>query len=422
MRRTLEDDSRAICVKRAGRISLRSPVLLLFLVASRTAFAGWELTPPAEPNRNWHVDARVGGSYDDNFNATEKNRQSGFRDSSSITLRASVPLERFLMGVQYSYGIDYPRDVKLGGVDQTHNLNAGASYSVNPRLTLSLSENYINSLQPQLVLGPANAPITIEQAGTYVYNNLGGAVNFDLSQRWVMSVSGSWDIWRYQASSVASNNDHEDYSTTVSALYSVDPRTIVGLNYQYGQTLYVNPGYHNGLNASSHTGYLSIIRRFNPELSATIYGGYTLRESEDGTVNTSPSVFGSLVYNYGPISTLSLTAAESLSASTLGVTREFSAQQNTSVALQVNHRLTARLTAVADLTFVYSSFTAPLFPGVTVSPSEQALTAHVGFNYAFRNWVSAVMDYYHYELVSSNSLLIQPYERNTIFLGLGLTY
>ncbi|HUI08661.1 MAG TPA: outer membrane beta-barrel protein [Verrucomicrobiae bacterium] len=409
-------------MKRSPRVPFRSQVLWLFLLAARTTFAGWNFTPPADPNRNWEVTVKGGTTYDDNFDATEKNRQSGFKVGGGITLRASVPLERFLMGMQYEYDVDYPRDIKLGGVDETHNVNAAVEYSFNPRLALSLSENYVDSLQPQLVLGPANAPVTIVQAGTYVYNNVGGNLSFSVTRRWTLSVSGSWDIWRYQVSSIASNNDHQDYSMTVSALYSLDPRTTVGLNYQYGDTTYVFPGPRNGLNATSDTGYLSLVRRFNPQLSASINGGYTIRKSQDGTVSTSPSAYGSLVYNYGPENTLALTVAESLSEATLQGTRQYSAQQNTSFSLQAEHRLTARLRASADLTYTYSTFTAPLLPGLTVKPSEQALTGHLGLNYAFRDWLSAVMDYYYSKLGSSDPILIQPYDRNRISLGMTVTY
>lgn len=407
-------------------------MLLLFLLTARTTFAGWELTPPADPNRNWNTSVTAQGVYDDNFNATEKNRQSGFRLNSDIKLRATVPLERFLMGVQYDYGIVYPRDIKLGGVNETHNVNASANFSVSPQLMLGLSETYINSLQPQLVVGPAKAPINIVQAGDYIYNNLGGSLSYALTSRWTLSLSGSWDFWRYQVASIAIDNDHDDYSGTISALYALDPRTTVGINYQYAEDVFINPGLHSGLNASSDTAYLSVVRRFNPQLSATINGGYTIRKSEDGTVSTSPSAYGALVYNYGPASTLSLTVAESLSSAGLGGTRQFSAQENTSFALQASHRLTTRLHAVADLTYVDSTFTAPLSPTITVKPTEQSLTGHFGLSYAFREWLSANLDYYYFQLTVSKATIIvppgipvqvvQPYDRNQVSLGMTLTY
>jgi len=416
-------------VRRRYRFFCRAQVCWSLLLVTHAAYAGWEFSAPADPYRYWNTSVTVGGQYDDNFNSTEKNRESGVRFSSDIRFRATVPLERFLAGVQYDYGVLYPRDTRLGGVEETHNVTVSANCTITPELTLGLSETYINSLQPELVEGPANAPINIVQAGTYVYNNLVANVNYALSRRWILSVAGAWDTWRYQVSSVASNNDHDDYSTIVSALYALDPRTSVGLNYRYVQTIFVNPGPFNGLNTDSDTGYLSIVRQFNPELSLTLNGGYTIQNSENGTTSTSPSAYGDLTYNYGTNSTLSLTVGEALSSASLGVSQQFSSQENTTFALHAEHRFTPRLRALADLTYVYSSFTSPLVPGVSVSPTEEALTSHIGLRYAFREWLSAVLDYTYTQLTAPKTSLfgrsvqlIEPYNRNQVSLGMTLTY
>jgi hypothetical protein len=60
--------------------------------------------------------------------------------------------------------------------------------------------------------------------------------------------------------------------------------------------------------------------------------------------------------------------------------------------------------------------------GFTVSPNDQSLTAHLGLNYAFRDWASAVMDYSYTELVSSDAFLVQPFTRNQISAGISLSY
>ena len=186
------------------------------------------------------------------------------------------------------------------------------------------------------------------------------------------------------------------------------------------------------------------MRRFNPHLSLSLNGGYTIRDSQDGTQSTSPSLYASLVYNYGPASTFTLTMAQSLSEATVGVTGRFSAQQNTSLVAEINHRLTARLRVIGDITYVYSSFTQPLGVGgttgpipvggfgnptpigsplsSTITPNDQALTLHLGLNYAFRTWVSAVLDYDYSQLVSSEAALIQPYTRNQVSTGISLAY
>ena len=430
--------------KRGWRVPLQWPVLLLLLLLTRVSLAQWDFTHAGDPNRNWGETATESVGYDDNFNATAKNQESGVRLNSDLKLRASVPLERFFAGMQYDYGVQYPQDVKFGGVNETHNLNLAVTYTASPKLTLNVNETFINSLQPELVRGqgPSSPPVTVVQAGTYIYDTVGGGLNYSLSPRWIASINGSWDIWGYQLSSLASNDNHQDYSATVSALYLFDTRTTVGLNYQYGQNVFVNAGTNNGLNAVSHTVYLSLVRRFNPRLSLTLNGGYTLRESEDGSQSTSPSAYGSLVYNYGPINTISLNLGQSLNEASVGVTRQFSGQQNTSLDLQISHRLTVRLRAIGEITYVYSSFVSPLgettvtrIPvggfqnptftgplGITLKPNDQALTAHLGLNYAFRDWASAVLDYYYTDLVSSDVALIQPYTRDQINVGITLTY
>ncbi len=435
---------RARGAKRSWRIPLQWPALLLLLLTARTSFAQWDLTHAGDPSRNWGVAVTESVGYDDNFNATEKDRQSGIRSVSDVKLRANVPFERFFVGMQYDYQAIYPQDIKLGGFDETHNLNLTANYTVNPRLALNFNENFINSLQPGLVQNIAGAPVTVTQTSTYIYDNVGGGLIYSLAPRWNVSLNGSWDIWDYQSSVVASNNNHQDYSATLSALYLLDTRTTVGLNYQFGENVFVNPGPNDGLNAVSHTLYLSLSRRFNPRLSASLNGGYTIRESQDGTQSTSPSAYGQLVYNYGPMSTITLTVAQSLNEATVGVNRQFSAQQNTSFVLQINHRVTVRLRAIGDITYVYSSFVAPLngggatgpipiggfggptlIPppgGGTISPNDQSLTAHLGLNYAFRDWASAVLDYYYIEQVSSDAALIVPYTRNQINAGISLSY
>jgi hypothetical protein len=311
-------------------------------------------------------------------------------------------------------------------VAQTHSVNTTANYIVNPRLALNLSETFVSSLTPGLVLGPNGTPVSLASAGNYVYDTVGGGANYLVSPRWTIAMNGSWDIWRYQTSLIASNNDHQDYGMTLSALYALDTRTTVGFNYQYSQNIFVNAGFDNGLNAYSDTVYLSVARRFNPRLSVTLDGGYTIRNAADGSESTSPSGSASLIYNYGPASSVALTLAQSLTEASLGATRDFSAAENTSAALQVHHRITARLSVEADATYVYSTFSEPLETLVgtqlTLSPNDQAITAHLNGYYTFRDWLSMSLDYWRTQLTSSNSLLIQPYTHNVVSLGIVLVY
>jgi opacity protein-like surface antigen len=382
-------------------------MLLPWLMATRVAFAGWEFTPPGDPNRNWTARVTSGGSYDDNFFGTENNRQAGFRFNADLMLRASVPIERLFMGLTYDYAVQYPRDLYLGGVNESHNVNFSANYTFSPRLTLSLNENYVSSIQPELAQTQAGVPITVVQAGDYVYDNVVGNLNYALTPRWNLVLNGNW---------------------TLSALYMLDQRTTAGINYQYGQNLFTNPGTNNALNAQWQTVYLSVVRRFNPRLSLQLNGGYTIRESEDGSMSTAPSGYASLAYNYGPDSAISLILGHTLtegSTAGFGFTRQFNASENTTVAFQINHRLTARLRTMVDASYAFSTFLIPVSVS-SLSGQDESLTGHIGVNYAFRDWLSVALDY-HYTRYSQ-SISGMPgipnftFDRNQVSLGLSLTY
>ena len=394
-------------------------VLVLSFLANHMAFAVWDFTTPGDPNRRWSASLSSGVTYDDNFNATSIHAERGLRYNSDLLLRASIPFQRLLIAGQYDYGIFYPQDIHLQNIGQTHTLNVSANYIATPRLGLGLTENYVSTFYPGVVLGPNGAPISLSNAGGYVYDAVGGSLNYQLSSRWIATVNGSWDIWRYNSTDAAINGDHEDLSTTLSLLYALDSRTTVGLNYQYAEDAYVHPGVNHALDGYQQTAYLSLVRRFSPRLSLTLNGGYTIRNSQDGTESTAPSALGSIVYNYGPVSTLTLTIAESLSEANFGSTGAFSAQQNTSVALQANHRVTAKFYAVADVAYTYSTFTAPITGLGPSNPSEQATSAHLGLRYYFKNWLAATTDYTHTEITST---VVSGYSRNTISVGMSLSY
>ncbi len=390
-------------------------------MATPVAFAGWDFTPPGDPTRNWGVSLTSGAGYDDNFNGTTADRQAGLRLNSDIKLRMSIPLERAFVGAQYDYGITYPRDVNLGGVNQSHILSLAANYGFSPRLTLGLSENFVQSIQPGIVLGPANAPTSEQFAGTYTYDAVGGTLNYIMAPRWTLALSASWDIWRYQNPSLAIVNDHEDYSTTVSGLYLLDSRTTVGLNYQYSQTSYSSPGPNDASDGVSHTVYLSYVRRFNPRLSLQLNGGYTLQRSGNGGSTAAPSALGVLTYNYAQDSSISLNFAQSLSEASVGISREFSAQENTSVSLALNHKITTRLSTFANASYVHSSFKESVST-FSLSGQEDQLTGQVGLSYAFRDWLSGNLSYAYTRIFPTTVTAVTPYYRNQVNLGMTLTY
>lgn len=417
---------RAQRVKPVQCVSVLWRTAVLLLAATSVCYGTWDLTTPGDPNRNWNVSLASGVQYDDNWNSTEFDKQSGIRYVSDLILQVKEVGQRSLLNGQYDYGLTYPNYNRQGGVNQSHNLNVSETYSFSPRFLVSLNDNFVDALEPQVVQTLDKVPVTIQQAGTYLYNLIGASASYSLTPRWTTSCSGSWDIWRYQEAAYATNNNHEDYSVTLSLLYSLDRRTVVGVNYQYAVSTYSFPGRDDSLNSDGNTGYLSVTHQFNPKLSLALNGGYSLRTSGNGDSSTSPTGYGALIYNYGPQNSVAIVAAESLSTANVGGTGGFSAQENTSFNLQVNHRFTARLHTTIQGSYVYGTYTLPIvgetLVPVTVTPSTQTFAGSIDIGYDFRVWLSARLDYNYYKLTSSFAALTQPYSRDVVGVRLVLTY
>jgi len=413
-------------VKPVQPVPLLWRTAVLLLAATSVCHGTWDFTTPGDPNRNWNLSLSSGVQYDDNWNSTEFHKQSGLRYTSDLILRVKEVGQRSLLNGQYDFGITYPNYNRQGGANQSHNLNISETYSFNPRLLVSLNDNFVDAVEPQLVQTVDKVPVTIEQVGNYLYNLVGVSATYSLTPRLSTSCQGTWDIWRYQQATAVTNNDHEDYTVTLSLLYSLDTRTVVGVNYQYTVDTYSFPGLDDSRNGEGNTAYLSLTHQFNPKLSVALNGGYTLRTSGNGSTSTSPTGYGALIYNYGPKSSIALVAAESLTTANVGGTEGFSAQENTSFNLQVNHRFTARLHAILEGSYIYSTYTLPLtgetLVPVTVTPSEQTFAGHIGIGYDFKVWLSARLDYNYYQLTSSFPALTGPFSRNVVDVSAVLTY
>jgi len=244
-----------------------------------------------------------------------------------------------------------------------HNVNVVANYTVNPRLALSVNENFVNSLQPELVRSSANAPLRLcRRARTFTTPwGVGSSTRCRRDGVYRSTALGTFGSTKFV---YRSNNNHQDYSATLSALY-LWTRAPRRAELPVRSNIYVNAGTNNALDAVSHT-LVSIPRaEVQPTPVLVPQGGYYGPRLAGRTQSTSPSAYGSLVYVYGPTSTITLTLAQSLSEATIGVNRQFRRPAKHSFVLQISHRLTARLRAIGDITYVYSSFTQPLGAGAT---------------------------------------------------------
>jgi hypothetical protein len=381
----------------------------------------WELTAPANPARSWSVNLSTGIGYDDNVNTTSRDKQSSLTGNIEPQLLVSFPMERTSLGLRYTYDATYYSDRVGSQIVESHVADATLSWRITPRLNVSASDSVVRSLDPGLVEQQGGVPIIVQQRGDYFYDSLTGRLSYDLTRRWTVSISGGWTLWSYDVAAVASNNNVNSYNMLLSAVYSVDPRTFVGGNYQYSTVQYDNPGPDNARNSEGHAGFISLVRQFNPQLSAQLNAGMELRTFGSGTNSTqqtSPSFSGTLSYNFGLEDSLSGTVSYYLSTTEVGA---FRSTDTASALLGLNHGLTTKLHVAVSGAYIRSSFQNPT-PGSFLPAGliEDAFQAHLSVAYSFQRWIDGNIGYT-YDNVSSQ-IAGRSFDRNRVGISLRLRY
>jgi len=392
-------------------------------LGTASAWAVYNPFPLRDATRAWSVSLYSRGGYDDNINTSSKNRDGSTTFYISPQVLLNLALEETFAGLRYSYGATYYTERSTrsssGAWDQSHSADFLFSHQFGPRLVLDINDRLRRGVEPELVEYQAGQPVTVRRVGDYYYNNLNGVLTYNLSRRWTVSTSGSWQLWRYDNSVLASNSDYNVYQSVNTLQYSLDPQTYVGANYRFSATRYSEPGLNNGRDSDSHAVYASLMHRFNPKLTGSVNAGYEHREYRDDATAESPYGTLSLSYSYAPGSALTMGLSYSFSDSAPGYSSYRTAESLVG-SLQVSHLVTPKLRLSVDTAYGFSTYKDPLTgsPSATVSP--QTVSVGAVARYSFTSWVSAELSYY-YNLQYGDSEVTDFY-RNRIYLGVRFVY
>jgi hypothetical protein len=402
--------------------------------------AGWEPTTPGDPNRNWSASLSMQEGYDSNVYTSSHNPQNSFSSSIEPQLNVNFPLERSSFGLRYTYRATWYTSLVGTPVNQSNIGDAFFSYMFTPRLALNISDSVRSGVNPEEVMSQDGSPVIVQQRGTYLYNVVHGSLSYSLSRRWIMTLNGSWDFWRYAEKVWSVPYNREDYSASLSAQYSIDTQTFLGGAYQFSTVQYqtknfatanwsdntwpgVNdpsiPASANLRDGNLNTVYLFLNRRLNPQWAAQLNGGYQWTVFGSGayaTRQSAPYLNFSTTYNYGPQSAVSGGLAYSINVAEVA---QYRSTQTTSFYLKLDHQFTPRLTTSLYGTFNFGTYQNPL-PGYPFS-NQTSTSELVSFSltYSFRRWLQLIANYTFDNVASDVS---GSYTRNRINLGLRLYY
>lgn len=369
-----------------------------------------------DPTRKWSVTLSTRGEFDDNINTTASNKRSSFKAVAEPQLLVNLPAEQTFVGFRYSYRVDYAENRDPDPVDQAHQVDLLLSHTVNPRLQLGLNERVRRGIEPEIVDRIAGDPYVRRRRGDFFHNDLSGSVSYNLTRRWNMQVRGGWSRWDYDEA-VASVDDRHVYRGTIEAVYAIDRRTETGAGYQYTRVDFDRPGPQSTRNADSHVGYLVLVRRINPQLSASVNVGGEWREFDDGTSATGPWVDATVTYNYAPQSALRGGVRYSISTADLA---SYRVNDSCDIFGRITHRLTAKASLSAEANFSWDTYSKPFNLLVQDEIDEEGLSVSLSLRYRFTNWFSGDVGYILTQVWSEVDT--REYTRNRIYLGCRFQY
>lgn len=384
------------------------------------AASAWAVYEPAQlPNssRRWAVNVGLRGEYDDNIFTADTDPESSFKSIIDPQLLVNLPGDQTFAGLRYTYRMTYFENRSSDPIDQEHIVDVLFSHTFNPRLTLDVNNQFRHGVEPELVESSAGVPVILRRQGDFLYNSLNGTLSYNLSRRWVAAVRGGWQVWDYDVSTVASNNNRNVYDSTLSLRYAVDPRTTAGVNYRYSRTDYDIAEINDVRNSDSHLGFVSVIRRFNPKWSAELDTGAEYRAFDNGDTQVAPLVDASTTYNYAPQSAVTAGLRYSIEVTEVSTYRSADAL---SFFGQINHQLTPKLSAGGKVVLVVSQLENPVLAGAADNIEEVEFQLGLNLRYQFTRWCSGELGYT-FDMVNSD-LAGQDFDRNRASAGVRFVY
>jgi predicted porin len=373
-----------------------------------------------DPSRRWSISVALQEGYNDNTSNSSDHRRGSSYTRFEPKLYLNYPMDQTFLGLRYTYQLyHFPNRVDSGQVDQNHILDLLYSHRFTPRLTLDVNDSLRRGIAPELTSTIGGVERIERSRGDYWFNALSGGLTYSASHRWTLALSQAWETWRYDEKDIADGSDHDGFTTSASATYTLDPVSSVGLNARYSCALYRKPGDKHERNSQSEAVFLSYTHLFTPVLGLNLAGGASFNEFGDDHHSTSPYFSLSLSYTYLPDCTLSFIAGYSFYDTDV---TGYRSSDSLSLSAQLAHRLSRKCRVTLSAAYIRSQYgnrTEEIIGGPS-DPADNAVRVGLSASYGFTRWLSLDMSYA-YERVWSD-FDNRDYWRNSVGAGLRVTF
>ena len=383
----------------------------------------------------WSVGASLRGFYDDNIytrpNGPAKIDSFGFEISPRVSYAAKF--DATSVSLSYAYSAKYYDTSKADNAwDQGHSVNASLQHEFNQRLSLSASDAFAITREPQELF----SGLVYRTQGNNLNNQAQISLAYEISPLWSVVIGYHNGYYDYDNVVYKAALNRIEHLPSLNLRYQIAPLTVGVLGYQYGSVVHDGnltlSGVPGSLSASardntSHYFFGGLDHTFSPDLSGAVRAGAQITKYDyNGPAGvrygeTSPYADANLKYGFAPGSSFQIGVRHQRNAT--DVTLNFSGdivqdQESTGVYGTLRHQITGKLGAHLTAQYQDSQFHGG---GPTIDgKSETFFTIGGGLDYQISANLSAEASYSYDDLTSN--LLARGYTRNRVFLGIRASY
>jgi hypothetical protein len=340
----------------------------------------------------------VTGEYNDNIFLNNDRRESDFIVGFTPAVRLILESATYRWATGYSFTAEkYLDHSELDSAFQRQHFFITGLHRIDPRLTLTLSEVFIEDKSTNLV-GEEGISVGRRTARS---NSLSPGLTWQFAPRTSLTAGFSYVLQRFDDTDAI---DSDVYRLSVDVNHDFTSRLTGSIGYE---VRYIDVDGQLGM--TTHTPRLGVSYRFTPTLSGTVTAGPTVRVTKDDS-GVSPYVSASLTNLFAWGSANAYFTHYVGTAGGLGGTTE-----NTSVG------------AVVQITTLLRNLVLEAVPRYNMSKSLEgdgidvrSFTVDLRAAYQFTSWLAAVGGYRFFQQRSESVLtsLARDVDQNRVFFGL----
>ena len=352
---------------------------------------------------------RIRVEYDDNIYESETDEQDSLKIIEEIGFQYDLNLEQTTISLHYQPSFVWWNDRESDDTDFHHSLDLVMKHRFSERVGVDLKETFRMADRPELM----DRGATIRDNGDYLYNSLGGGMDFLISPKTFMDVEGRYLLLRYDDEDLSLLRDYDLYVGGLSLRREFSERNSSSLQLRYEDIAYEGPD----RGSDSVQAGAQVDQTFNPKFLANARAGYQLKTYNDSVASDSSAPYFNVGMTFlpNPGTRLNLGVGYSLYEADLD---DYTNQERTRLSAGVSHEVTAKLALHLIGYYTISSYDAEdvLTEEAGLHPDGDEniiqISARATYQVAKDNWLEAGWQY-----TDLDSELRSDFQRNRLNLG-----